>query len=386
MASIRKLPSGRYRVRWRDSSGREHGVTVQTSHAAHRLKRDIETEAERGMVRDPRLAKAPFRDVLAENLSSDLRLRPSTRALYEIEARQHVLPVIGDRPIGSLRPADLRRMYANLSNSGVGVATIEVCHRLVSRVLRQAVSDSVIPSSPAAHAAPPRAKRKPPRILDEGDRNELMSCFEFGPFDRYWLMVGFALETGARFGEIAALRVGRLKLATRPPRVEILEAVSEVAGHLSFGPTKTGALRSVDISDELARLLKDHARGRALDDLVFPSPGGGPLSRTRFAARVWRPATRAALFEGDEPTFHDLRHTSAALAIAAGAHPKAIQERLGHASIRTTLDIYGHLFPSVGASLAEQLGAIWGSDGGTYVARGDESSGAAVSGLGRTGA
>jgi integrase len=55
------------------------------------------------------------------------------------------------------------------------------------------------------------------------------------------------------------------------------------------------------------------------------------------------------------PTFHHLRHTSAALAIAEGAHPKAIQARLGHASITTTLNLYGHLFPSLDVELADRL-------------------------------
>ena len=58
------------------------------------------------------------------------------------------------------------------------------------------------------------------------------------------------------------------------------------------------------------------------------------------------------------PTFHHLRHTAAALAIAEGAHPKAIQARLGHASITTTLNLYGHLFPSLDVELAERLDEV----------------------------
>jgi hypothetical protein len=56
--------------------------------------------------------------------------------------------------------------------------------------------------------------------------------------------------------------------------------------------------------------------------------------------------------------FHDLRHTAVALAIAEGAHPKAIQARLGHASITMTLNTYGHLFPSLDVELADRLDAV----------------------------
>jgi len=54
---------------------------------------------------------------------------------------------------------------------------------------------------------------------------------------------------------------------------------------------------------------------------------------------------------------HDLRHTCAALLIAQGAHPKAIQAQLGHSSIQVTLDLYGHLFPDDMDRLASQLDA-----------------------------
>jgi len=52
---------------------------------------------------------------------------------------------------------------------------------------------------------------------------------------------------------------------------------------------------------------------------------------------------------------HDLRHTAAGLMIALGAHPKVIQERLGHSSIKVTLDTYGHLFPNLDEALAQRL-------------------------------
>lgn len=60
----------------------------------------------------------------------------------------------------------------------------------------------------------------------------------------------------------------------------------------------------------------------------------------------------------DATRFHDLRHTCAALCIALGAHPKAIQERLGHSSITVTLDRYGHLFPKLDEALTDRLDAM----------------------------
>jgi hypothetical protein len=73
-------------------------------------------------------------------------------------------------------------------------------------------------------------------------------------------------------------------------------------------------------------------------DFVFTAPQGGPLRVTAFRARVWRPATRATGLDGLR--IHDLRHTAVALWIAAGANPKEVAARAGHASVSFTLDRY----------------------------------------------
>ena len=78
------------------------------------------------------------------------------------------------------------------------------------------------------------------------------------------------------------------------------------------------------------------------------------IRRTNFRRRAWGPAIEAAGLE-PPPVPHDLRHTAAALAIAEGAHPKAIQSRLGHSNITTTLNVYGHLFPGLDDELAARL-------------------------------
>jgi integrase len=86
------------------------------------------------------------------------------------------------------------------------------------------------------------------------------------------------------------------------------------------------------------------------DALVFPNGAGNPLSPASFHSHHLAKAERTA---GVVCRFHDLRHTSVVLAIAAGAHPKAIQSRMGHSSITVTLDRYGHLFPELDEAIAD---------------------------------
>jgi integrase len=76
---------------------------------------------------------------------------------------------------------------------------------------------------------------------------------------------------------------------------------------------------------------------------VFAGPHGGVLRVSLFRSRFWRPAAHAAGLDGLR--IHDLRHTAVALWIAAGANPKEVAARAGHASVSFTLDRYGHLYP-----------------------------------------
>jgi integrase len=132
---------------------------------------------------------------------------------------------------------------------------------------------------------------------------------------------------------------------------------------LIFGPTKNHTTRTVSLPKFLREMLNEHLSshlpgGDGPDALVFPGPLGGPLRHNNFYRRHFKKAVKAALpADKHGLRFHDLRHTCASLLIAAGAHPKAIQERLGHSSIQITMDRYGHLLPSVDAALVEMLDA-----------------------------
>ncbi len=84
---------------------------------------------------------------------------------------------------------------------------------------------------------------------------------------------------------------------------------------------------------------------------MFPNQAGKPIAASSFNAHHFTRAKRKAGIYG-RLRFHDLRHTAVALAIAQGAHPKAIQARMGHSTVQMTLDRYGHLFPELDEGIA----------------------------------
>jgi integrase len=176
---------------------------------------------------------------------------------------------------------------------------------------------------------------------------------------RHATLVRLAAYTGLRAGEICALRVGRVDLESG--RITVAQSVTEVPGHgLYFSEPKTYERRSVTLPAFLVDELAKHLVTRPDDPaaLVFTSPEGSTLNHKNFYRRHFKPALNAAGLPAIT-RFHDLRHTCAALCIALGAHPKAIQERLGHSSITVTLDRYGHLFPELDESLTTRLDALY---------------------------
>jgi integrase len=175
---------------------------------------------------------------------------------------------------------------------------------------------------------------------------------------RYRALVYLLAYGGLRIGEAAALKVERLNLVGA--RVEVVEAYSEVGGKLYLGETKSEATRSVTLPATVRYELASHLEEFPPEPsgLVFTSSRRRPVSRSTFRQRVGLPAVKSAPLAAPRPRVHDLRHTSVALAIAAGAHPKAIQARAGHSSIIVTMNTFGHLFPGQDEALAERVDAM----------------------------
>jgi len=144
-------------------------------------------------------------------------------------------------------------------------------------------------------------------------------------------------------------------------RATVVETLAEVRGQLLIGPPKTdSSRRTIVLPVGLVDVLAGHlAAYPPADGFVFTTPTGLPIRRTNFRRRVWLPAVRTSV--GEPCRFHDLRHTHVALLIEQGVHIKVIQERLGHASIRTTLDVYGHLFEGLDEAAADAIDTAFAS-------------------------
>jgi integrase len=215
--------------------------------------------------------------------------------------------------------------------------------------MRSAVDAHLIAQSPCQGIRLPRVARQEQRFLSAEQVDRLADAI--GPCHR--ALIYSAAYLGCRWGELAGLKRDQLDLLRR--RVYVIGTLEEIGSRVRYvHETKTSESRRVlSVPRFLVDVLAEHLAGAPESDYMFTSRVGDPLRRSSFRQSHWLPAVRRAGLEALR--FHDLRHTCVALLIAQGAHPKEIQVRLGHASITTTLNTYGHLMPSLDAALSERL-------------------------------
>jgi integrase len=354
MASIRSSTSGTHQVRYRDPNGRQRARNFTRKTDANRFAAAVETDKVRGDWLDPRLGKVTFSDWADEWLGQLSHLKPKTRLDYEVNLRRHVLPVLGDAPVGSIDRPAMKTFTSDLTEGGAGPDVVRIAAQVARHVLAVAVDAGALKANPASALRLVRQRKSEMLFLRPEEVHALAEAIA----PPYGALIRFAAYTGLRAGEIGALRVKRIDF--RRGRVEVAESVSDVAGQLIVGPTKTYANRHVPMPprllDELSAYLGPRRDDR--EGLVFTSPQGGQLRHGNFYKAKFKPAARAAgLPEGLR--FHDLRHTYAAFCIASTADPYAVMRRMGHSSITVTYDTYGHLFPERDAEITDALETLF---------------------------
>ena len=352
--AVKKLANGRWEASYRDPQRKERVRTFGTRRDADRWLSSVKSDVDRGEYVDPRLARSRFDDWAKEWLATTAHLKPKTRAGYETDLRVHVLPVFKERAIGSIQQVDVRRFVADMIAAGAAPGTVRNARKVLRLVLATAEGSGAIRGNPCNGVRVPASPKADMVFLDPDEVERLARAIE----PTYATLIRFAAYTGLRAGEIGALRVGRLDLLRG--RVLVAESVTEVDRlGLVFGEPKTYQHRSVTLPkflrDELAATLA--TRSVSPNGFVFPGPDGGVLHHKSFYRYRFKPALTVAGLPASM-RFHDLRHTCAALCIGLGAHPKAIQERLGHSSITVTLDRYGHLFPKLDEALTDRLDGL----------------------------
>jgi len=281
-----------------------------------------------------------------------------TRDRYEGIVRTHLIPRLGIVKLSALRPDQVQRCYAEMLNSGLQAASVRKAHVVLHSALRHAVRMRLITRNPSDDLMLPKVRRPEIKALTDEEIGAMLVAAE-GTRVAVPLLVLVSL--GVRRGELLALQWEDADLEARTISVRRTLEESSAGVHLKEPKTArssrtialpastVAALRTHHAAQQRARLAADAEFNRL--DLVFPGPDGEPWRPSTFAAACRRVFKKAGL----TCRLHDLRHTHATMLLRQGVHPKVVQERLGHANVSITLDIYSHCTANMQQEAAEKI-------------------------------
>ena len=312
--------------------------------------------AKRESPRDSRIRLEAYLNYWLD-ITAPKQLREKSLERYRGIVENHLIPSrLGQMKIGALGPAVIEQVLVN--NSKESARTQQLCLITLRVALAWAVRSKVLDSNPVVGIKPPRFEGAERRVLS---LPQAKAFLEAAKGDRLYALYYLALDTGMREGELFALQWENVDLERGVIRV--VQTINTATGKM--GPPKTAkSRRRIDIGPQTRAVLAAHKERMAREGqrgaFVFPSTRGTALSPPNVRLRSFLPLQLKA--EIDPPIrFHDLRHTSATLALEAGAHLKMVSERMGHSSIMVTADLYQHVSETMHlAELANRMDLLLG--------------------------
>ena len=356
--SIRRRSKGSWELtidlgRGADRKRRRKFLAVKGTKAKAQEKlRELLSLSDKGIPVDT--AKITFGDWLVKWMTDYVvpKLRQKSQERYEGLIRNHIAPTMGAIELAKVTPNDIQGLEARLLANGMAAKGVESVHNVISSAFKYALRIEVVWRNPAKSVSPPKTTRsevEPPVIswvrgllkLAELEQHPLFPC------------VHLIAYTGMRRGEALGLRHQDMDL--EHGTISIVKTISRsVERGIIVETTKSAAgRRVVDIDDNTVNILRAHV-GRQLlyraelgnfyvdAGLVFPGPLGEPLNPMKLTRTFQGLAKRLGITGAK---LHNLRHFHASVMLQDGASLLLVSKRLGHASISTTGDIYGHLLP-----------------------------------------
>jgi integrase len=333
---------------------RKIGKTFPTLAAAKLWRADAVGKLNRGTLRAPTPTTvneaadalvAGMKSGVVRNRSGEL-YKPSVIRLYETSLKLHIKPEFGRVKLGELRRRHVQLLVDRMVAAGVDAGTIRNRLMPLRVIYRRAMQDDLLHDSPTERLRIPASTAVRDRIASPAEAAAFIAPLA----RRDQALWGTAFYAGLRMGELKALRWEQVDLAANT--IEVVAAIDAWGNRIE--PKSKAGRRRVPIFAVLRSVLLEHRLATGGRGLVF-----GSTSETHFTDTAVRRRTRLAWSKADKKrkaetpdipeigviTLHEARHSFASLCIAAGVNAKAISTYMGHASITTTFDRYGHLMP-----------------------------------------
>ena len=277
------------------------------------------------------------------------RRKPKTAKFYQDHFDPHIRPILGRALITAISAQDITTMFGTLRFHGATSSTLDKVHKTIRALLRYALHEEHIERVPLLPSHTPRYRPQRFSILDDAEVRSFIKATEASP---YHALLILTVTTALREGELFGLTVSDVDL-----RRETLRVRRQLNEDQELGDPKTeGSKRTVALTKVALRALSAHIAERFRENdrhLLFLSPRGCPLNRSNFTNRVFRPLLAVAGLPMIR--FHALRYSAATYALSVGVPMEVVQVMCGHDSIKTTIDIYGHVTPGMQAQAARLM-------------------------------
>ncbi|HWO98442.1 MAG TPA: site-specific integrase [Bacillus sp. (in: firmicutes)] len=285
-------------------------------------------------------------------------LSVQTLKAYNSYLKTHILPHLGHFPLATLTPLHIQGFVGELRKKGLSDTTTKRIFNVVNASLNSAVRMELIKKNPASIIEKPRVTAKETAIWNLEESFLFLKSAKSSP---YYIAFLLAVTTGMRQGEILGLRWKDvdfeheclyIRQTLTHDGKEFKEGAKSKAGNRSIGlDTNTISALKEQRKKNVANKLK-YGSAYVDYDLVIATPQGKPVN-PRSLLRVFDNLTVKANLS--KIRFHDLRHTHASLMLQQGENIKLISERLGHSSVKVTLDTYSHILPNTQKEASNRL-------------------------------
>ena len=280
--------------------------------------------------------------------------------------RLHVRPILGKKKLSSIRPLDIQEMVNKLQEKGLSPRSARHAYSILFRALKQAVKWRLLVSNPAEAVDLPKQVRKEMKSLTPEQAQKFLEACDKAKFG---LVFELALISGMRPEEYLALQWQDLDFKQNTVTVQRVIVWERWTNARYFAEPKTPkSRRTIPLPVYLMKKLNKHRKAQLAHklkmgeeynneyNLVFTSEIGTPVSIRNLHRRHFKPLLEKAKLP--DIRLYDLRHSCASLLLAAGENPKVVSERLGHASIVLTMDVYSHVLPNMQQAATEKLEKI----------------------------
>lgn len=354
----------------RDANGKRRyvGKTIHgTKKDAQRFLRKRLTEIDVGEFVEP--SRRTVAEYLREWLETSAKARVRERTLenYASHVERYFLPAFGGKRLDQLRRGGIQRVYNAMTERGLAPRTVRYAHSTLRSALQDAVKYQLLARNPADDVDLPKKRRSERTVLTVEQVGAFLQASEGSRWHTLWMLL---VTTGLRPGEALGLKWADFE--GNRLRVQRVLVRPRGGGWHVDEPKTDRSRRSVTLPETLCKVLRQHRKHQAQErlkagpayednDFMFAAKLGQPLDFRLLARRYFKPL----LVEADLPAIrpYDLRHSHATLLLKAGEHVKIVSERLGHASIVMTMDVYSHMLPDMQQSSAEKVeGMLFGHE------------------------